>query len=67
MHVHVKFELVGLCKRFAAELTNTGFLLSMSASHVTIMRGVRCESFSTMATFKWFFPAVLSNVSAQNR
>ena len=39
----------------------------MCASHVAIMRRVRCESFSTMAAFKRFLTTVLSDVSSQNR
>ena len=67
MHVHVKFKFVRLRKCFATELTNAGLLLCVGASDVAVMRGVRCEGFSTMAALKWFFAAVLSDVSAQNR
>ena len=63
MHVHVKFELVRLCKRFTTKLTYAWLLLGVRSAHVTIMRRVRGEGFATVTTLKGFLPTVLSDMS----
>ena len=63
MHVHVKFELVRLCKRLTTELTYAWLLFGVRAAHVTIMRRVRGEGFATVTTLEGFLSTVLSDVS----
>lgn len=66
VHVQMKLQLVRLRKRLPTVFTNAWFFLSMRAPHVTIMCRMWGKRFTTMTTFEWFFPTMLTYMRAQN-
>ena len=66
MHVEVELELVRLHEGFAAEMTHTGFLLGVRASHVTVVSGVRGEGFVAVRALEGLLARVLPKMCAKN-